>query len=233
MRGAPLLLFGVALALLASADGNAGILVASCSTPAALGCPTGRSWVEPAAAVNVQVSRGTTAPFVALSSVLPTERIAACYDDPALVTGSTGNCTTRVPGRQDLWQLKSVLYPAVPPPSSAGTLTLTVDSANPTWDSAAPLGSNLLSDLYVRLYGAPEGEPLVLLDAQPWAARSATFKRQSNSTARHCFAATYALDTTGDKLPDLEGPQTSPWCGSFGQPPPKLGAPAGITGTVP
>jgi hypothetical protein len=152
-----------------------------------------------------------------------------------LVAGTKGNCTTRVPGRGDLWQLKSVLYPSPPPPPpppAAGTLTLTVDSAAPAWDTGAPVSTNILADLYVRLYGAPEGESMVLLDAQPWAAR-VTFKRQSSSTAVHCFAATYALDTTGDKLPDKEGPKTAAWCGSFGQPVPNLAAPAGITGTVP
>ncbi len=137
-----------------------------------------------------------------------------------------------MPGRSDLWQLKSVLYPVAAP--SGGSITLTVDAANPHWDTGAALGTNLLPDLYVRLYGAQEGQTPALLDGAPWAS-TLTFKRQFTDAARYCFAATLALDTTGDKLPDLESPQTTPWCGTPANPPPvlTLAPPNKIIGTAP
>lgn len=219
------------LLLLLPALASADVLVASCVTPTATGCSTVRTWVLPANATNVQVNR-TGAPWVPLVQVLPTERIAACYDDPGVAIGSSTVCAARVPGRSDLWQLKSVLYPAAP--AVPATITLNVDAANPHWDSGAPLSANQLSDLYVRLYGAQEGQALTLLDAVPWAS-TLTFKRAPQSTERQCFAASLALDTTGDKIPDMESSQTAPWCGTASSPPPVLilQPPNRIIGTAP
>lgn len=213
---------------LASAD----VLIRNCDTPTAAGCAVAPIWVKPASAVNVQVQRAG-APFVALADVLPTERIAACYDI-AITAGSAAKCAVNVPGRTDLWELKSVLYPA-PAPAVAGSLLLLVDASNPRWDSQAALATNLLADLYVRIYGGEQGKAKTLLDAAPWAS-SLKFRRESTSTALFCFAATLALDTDGDKLPDVESsPTTAEWCGTYASPPPILHLlpPAGITGQSP
>jgi hypothetical protein len=215
------------LPLVAQAD----VLVRSCPT-AGTSCSATPTWQLPASAAAVQAQR-TGAPFVPLAQVLPTERIAACYNDPTITAGSIGNCSTKVPGRTDLWQLKSVLYPPSAPTGPA-TITLTIDAANPHWDSGAALSTTQLTDLYVRLYGAPEGQALVLLDAVPWAS-TLTFKRTPSSSERQCFAASLALDTTGDKIPDRESAQTTPWCGTPASPPPVLilQPPNSITGTAP
>lgn len=206
----------------------ADVLIRSCDAPTATGCVTASAWVRPSNAVNIQVMRDG-APFVRVSDVLPTERIAACYD-PLMAEGSTAKCTVNVPNRSDLWQLKSAVFVV----ASGGSLQLTVDAANPRWDSQAPIDANLLPDLYVRLYGAEQGQPKVLLDAAPWAT-SLKFRRESGSAAVFCFAATLALDTTGDKQPDQESSQTGEWCGSFTSPPPVLHllAPNSITGQSP
>lgn len=217
--------------LLLPAIASADVLVSSCPATSTTGCPPAPTWVKPINAINVRVNRAG-APFVSLAQVLPTERIAACYDDPAIAAGSTATCSTRVPGRTDLWQLKSVLYATAP--TTPATITLTVDAANPRWDSGAALATNQFADLYVRLYGAPEGQALALLDATPWAPML-TFRRSSASLERHCFAASLALDTTGDKIPDKESAQTTPWCGAFAAAPPVLilQPPNGITGAAP
>lgn len=225
-----------ALLLLVPALASADVLVASCSALSATGgCSSARTWVLPANATTVQVNRAGAAPWAPLAQVLPTERIAACYNDPGVAIGSSTGCATRVPGRNDLWQLKSVLYPAAPAsPAAPATITLTVDAINPHWDSGAPLSSNQLTDLYVRLYGAPEGQAVMLLDAVPWAP-ALTFKRSSQIPERTCFTASLALDTTGDKIPDKESAQTAPWCGTFAAPPPVLilQPPNRISGTAP
>jgi len=219
-----LALLAIFLPLLARAE----ILVRHCDTPTAAACATTPTWVSPANAVNVQVNR-TGAPFVALVTVLPTERIAACYDDPAVVAGSSTTCTKRVPNRNDLWQLKSVLYP-VSVPTTTGSLQISVDASGPKWDSQAAISTDLLPDLYVRLYGAAQGQAKTLIDAAAWAP-SLKFRRESASTAVFCYAASLALDTTGDKIPDIESAQTPELCGTHSTPPPvlKLLPPNGIT----
>lgn len=227
MRATLTLLTLAVLPALAQAD----VLVRHCETPAASGCTLTPIWVLPANATNVQVNRAG-APFVKLSDVQPSERIAACYDDPGMQPGSTTVCAARVPGRTDLWQLKSVLYPAAPPPPKS--LQLTIDASSPKWDSGAPLASNQLADLSVRLYGAPAGQLKTLLDSMPWSALL-TFRRISAAAERWCFSASFGLDTTGDGVIDQEGPQTPEWCGTFADPVPvlHLTAPNSITGQAP
>jgi hypothetical protein len=214
------------LAFLVCAQVRADVLVRNCATATA-SCPVA-SWVKPSDATNVQVKRDG-APFVPLAEVQGSERIAACYDDPGVVAGSSTTCAARVPGRSDLWQLKSILYPPV-----GGSLQLTVDATNPRWDSGAPLASNQLSDLKVRLYGAEQGQPKLLLDSVPWA-ESLKFRRESGSAVVFCFAASLALDTDGDSQPNEESPTTGEWCGTFASPPPVLHllAPNGISGQAP
>jgi hypothetical protein len=190
----------LAIALLLPALASAEVLVRNCPTPTTCG------WVRPANAVTVQVRREGI-PLVPLAGVQPNEYIAACYDDPAVAIGSNTPCKTVVPGRSDLWQLKSVLYPATPPPpppQGTGSIQISVDAGNPKWDSGEPIPSNLLPDLYVRIYGAPEGQAKTLIDAAPWAPLL-TFRHAG--TGRWCFAASLALDTTGDKIPDIESEQ--------------------------
>ena len=74
----------------------------------------------------------------------------------------------------------------------------------------------------------------MLLDAVPWAS-VLTLKRTPPTSDRQCFAASLALDTTGDKIPDKESAQTTPWCGTAASPPPVLilQPPNGITGVSP
>lgn len=208
----------------------ADALVRHCDTPTTTACATTPIWVKPASAINVQVLR-TGVPFVKLSDVQPTERIAACYD-PAIQPGSSATCAVKVPGRTDLWELRSTLYPSVAP----GTLTLVVAAAQPKWDTGAPLSSGQLVDLTVRLYGAEQGQGKALLASAQFAP-AVTFKRQSSSLAIHCFDATFWLDMNGDKAlqPEEESSHTAEWCGQFGVAPVvlKLAPPDSITGTVP
>jgi hypothetical protein len=223
-------LLALAALVLACGQVSAAVLVRHCAAPTATGCSSAL-WVLPTQATVVQVNR-TGAPFVPLASVQPSERIAACYDDPGLVSGSSAACAAKVPGRTDQWQLKSVLYPAAPPvPKSIG---LTVDASAPRWDSGAALATNVLADVSVRLYGAPAGQPKTLLDSIAWTA-SPVFRREATAADRWCFAATLAIDTTGDGTVDDESAQTAEWCGTFADPAPILHLlpPNGITGKAP
>lgn len=122
----------VFLAFLFSAAVHADVLVRHCDTSTATACATTPIWVKPASAINVQVNR-TGSPFVKLSDVQPTERIAACYD-PAIQPGSSATCAVKVPNRTDLWELKSVLYPPI---EATGQITLTWDAVT-TDSTGAP-----------------------------------------------------------------------------------------------
>jgi hypothetical protein len=215
------------LAFLLAPQVRADALVRTCTTVSAGGCTAPITWELPVNAVNVQVQR-TGAPFVKLSEVQPTERIAACYDT-TLAPGSGAKCTVNVPSRGDLWQLKSVLYPQV-----TGSIELRIDASAPRWDSQAPVSTNMLTDLSVLLYGAEQGQPKTLLDSAPWA-NLVRFKRESGSASVFCFAASLALDTDGDTKPNEESAQTAEWCGTHASPPPVLHLmpPNGITGIAP
>jgi hypothetical protein len=131
-----------------------------------------------------------------------------------------------------MWQLKSVLYQS----SAPGTLKLTVVTGQPKWDSGAPLSSNQLADLTVRLYGAEQGQAKGLLASTQFAT-SVLFPRESTSTAIHCFDATLWLDMNGDKAvqAEEESSHTAEWCGQFGSAPVtlRLAPPDSITGTAP
>ena len=116
-------------------------------------------------------------------------------------------------------------------PAPRPAIILTVDASNPSWDSGAPLSSNLLPNVRVRLYGALQGEAKRQLGEQAWVAL-ARFRRESTSTAVHCFDATLTLDTNGDGVADEESPHTAEWCGTFSDAPAvlHLAPPNGITG---
>jgi hypothetical protein len=103
---------------------GAETLVQQCDQLSATDCARA-VWVRPPAAITVRVLRGATSPWVQLSDVLPTERIYVCVDDPSVAVGATANCATLVPGRTDRWQLKSLVYPAIPA-SPAGTKPIVV-----------------------------------------------------------------------------------------------------------
>jgi hypothetical protein len=206
----------------------ADVLVRSCDAAGA-SCAKW-AWVLPPDAKAVQVNRAST-PFVALTEVLPAERVASCYDDPGVKAGSSTVCAARVPGRTDLWQLKSVLYPAAP--AVPKSILLTVDAANPQWTAGVraggrPVFPEELPTLGIRIYGAPEGQPPVLLTSAPWAA-SATFRRESQTAERWCFTASLTAPA------NEESPQSAPWCGSYADPAPvlHLAPPNGITGQAP
>jgi hypothetical protein len=210
------LAFASLLLICACSPCIAAVLVRSCDTAGA-SCAKW-TWVLPANAKAVQVNRGAAAPFALLADVLPTERIASCYDDPGVTIGSATVCAARVPGRTDVWQLKSALYPVATPTKSIG---LVIDASNPHWDSGAPVASNVLADLSVRLYGAPEGQQLALLDSTPWSG-APRFRRESMAGERWCFAAALALDTTGDGTADKESAPTASSCGTFADPAPVI-----------
>lgn len=118
--------------------------------------------------------------------------------------------------------------------AEANTAQLSVDAANPKWDSGAPIAANVLPSLYVRLYGGLEGQTLRLVDAAPWAP-TLKFTRPDIAIGRVCYHALLAIDRTGDGLPDEEGPPSAQWCGDSKEPPPpvlKLGPLNGITGEI-
>jgi hypothetical protein len=210
----------------------ADVLVRSCDTAGA-SCSKW-AWVTPADAKAVQVQR-TGTPFVTLADVQQTERIASCYDDAAVAAGSSTACSTRVPGRTDLWQLKSVLYTDAT--AGAKALDLTVDASNPRWEGVRQGGRAVFAEelpsLGVRLYGAPEGQPLTLLDSSPWAA-AVSFRRESQMPERWCFAASLTFARIVGTVSE-ESAQSAPWCGAFGDPAPvlHLAPPNSITGKVP
>jgi hypothetical protein len=209
----------------------ADVLVRSCDV-AGPSCAKW-AWVLPANAKAVQVNRAAT-PFVTLADVQPTERVASCYEDPGVTAGSTTVCAARVPGRTDLWQLKSVLYPVAAPAPTG--LQLVVDAANPRWEGVRsggrPVFAEELPNLGVRLYGAPEGQVVALLDSAPWAA-TVNFHRDLPPGERWCFTA--SLTMTTDSAVSAESPQTVPWCGTSLDPPPVLHLvpPNSITGQAP
>jgi hypothetical protein len=128
----------LAILVICPAMASAEVLVRHCDAPTATACATTSIWVRPASAINVQVNR-SGAPFVKLSDVLPTERVASCYHDSAVAVGSSTKCNTRVPGRNDLWEMKSVLYP---PAQVVGQITVvwdavTEDSDGQSFDGTA------------------------------------------------------------------------------------------------
>lgn len=67
-----------------------------------------KGYQRPAQADIVKVLRTPASVWAPLAEVLPTERIQVCMDDPAVLVGSTTSCSTRIPGRTDNWQLKSL-----------------------------------------------------------------------------------------------------------------------------
>lgn len=89
------------------------LLLPSISSAAVLVRTQAHGYQLPANADVVQVLRSPASVWVPLATVLPTERIQVCYDDPLTPVGATTSCTTRVPGRTDNWELKSTVYPAL------------------------------------------------------------------------------------------------------------------------
>lgn len=112
----------VVLLALLSPGVYAETLVVHCNQVSGTNCVSGMAiWARPADAKVVRVLRGTTAPFVGIETVLPTERIYVCVDDPAIVAGTAGECSKLVPDRTDRWQLKSLVYPQPSAPTASGT----------------------------------------------------------------------------------------------------------------
>jgi hypothetical protein len=127
-------------------------LVRHCDTPTATTCAVTPIWVRSESAINVQVNR-IGAPYVRLSDVEPTERIAVCVDDPAVTVGSSRPCSTKVAGRNDLWQLKAALYPAEQGPGAIDLVWPPVT----TDDKGQPL-----TDISYRLWGGLQGKESLL-----------------------------------------------------------------------
>lgn len=63
---------------------------------------------------NLRVLRNNVSTWVPYAETLPTERLQVCVDDPAITIGSTKTCATRIPGRTDNWQLKTLAFPNSP-----------------------------------------------------------------------------------------------------------------------
>lgn len=97
-----------------------------------------RGYQLPANADIVRVNRTGGAAWVPVAEVQPTERILVCVDGPVTV-GSTSStaCTTRVPGRTDNWQLKSL---AIPEPLATGSVTFEWNPVT-TFDNGAPIAN--------------------------------------------------------------------------------------------
>lgn len=114
----------IALLLLLPSIASADVLVRNCDMPTLMGCSVAPIWVAPSKAINVQVNRSGV-PFVKLSDIQPSERIATCYNDPAVQEGSAAKCSKTVPDRSDLWELKSTLYP---PDQVLGQITVRWDA---------------------------------------------------------------------------------------------------------
>lgn len=196
-----LLLFAL---LLLPAWSKADVLVRHCDTPTATACATSPIWVKPASAINVQVQR-TGAPFVALSTVQPTERIAACYD-PAVLPGSSTTCAVKVPNRSDLWELKSVLYPPV---ETTGQITLTWDAVT-TDSSGAPFDgtTGYVVSRQQDVCGAAMTDPRC--GTMPWVSEDVglvTKKLFTNIAGRWCFRVqgrTAAGDLGVISVPDAD-----------------------------
>jgi hypothetical protein len=142
------------IALLWPAFAMAETLVRHCDTPSADGsvCSRPSIWVRSASAINVQVNR-VGAPYVRLSDVEPTERIAVCVDDPAVGIGTSTPCSMRVAGRNDLWELKAALYPAEQGPGAIDLVWPPVT----TDDQGRPL-----TDITYRLWGGLQGKESLL-----------------------------------------------------------------------
>jgi hypothetical protein len=141
----------LALLFLLPAISEAETLVRHCVEASATGCARA-VYVRPADASIVVVLRGTTSPWVPLSQVQPTERISVCVDDSSFTAGQPGPCTTRIPGRTDNWQLKSIVYPVIAPPAGDGHITVvwqavSTDLAGAAFDGTAGYRVNRQRDV--------------------------------------------------------------------------------------
>lgn len=154
-----------------------------------VGTPTG--WQLPDQAPQVQVLRGTTTPFVAVAEVLPTERIKACNSDEVQV-GSNTTCPEagRAPGRTDVWWLKSDVFATPEPVPAVGTIGVTV-----TCDAACAAQPGV----FVRLYGAKEGQTKNLLNAAPVAPRL-KFRVEGPAGEYWCFETSTWFDHDNDPV---------------------------------
>lgn len=116
-----------ALLFVLPAISGAETLVRHCVEPSATGCARA-VYVRPADASIVSALRGSYSAWMPLSQVQPTERISVCVDDPSFTAGQPGPCLTRIPGRTDNWQVKSIVYPVSPPTSADGHITVVWDA---------------------------------------------------------------------------------------------------------
>lgn len=97
-----------------------------------------KGWQLPPNADIVQVLRTGGSVWVPLSTVLATERVMGCVNDPAVAIGSSTTCTTRPPGQTDNWLLKSTLTAA--PVPRMGIVTF---AWNPVVDNTDGTPANL------------------------------------------------------------------------------------------
>lgn len=189
--------FVILLLALLPALAGAETLVRHCQEASATGCARA-VYVRPAGASIVVVLRGATSPWVPLSQVQPTERISVCVDDPSVEVGQPGPCTTRIPGRTDNWQVKSVVYPTSVP-SGEGAITLTWSAVTTDLDGAAfdgTAGYRVNRQLDVCTTQPPDSR----CGTMPWVTEdvgNVTRKVFSLPQGRYCFTV-QGYTATGD-----------------------------------
>lgn len=199
------------LLLLLPVAASADVLVRNCDTPTAMGCAVAPIWVQPPKAINVQVQRSGAAPFVKLADIQPSERIATCYNDPAIQPGSSAKCTTTVPNRTDLWELKSTLYP---PDQVLGQITVTWDAVTASSDGEPFDGTaGYVVSRQQDVCGAEMADPRC--GTMPWISEDVgpvTRKIFANIAGRWCFRVqgrTAAGDLGVISVPDADDCNTA------------------------
>jgi hypothetical protein len=106
-------------------------------------------WSAPESATQIQVIRGTTAPFEAVSGLKPTDRVFACD-----VTPVAGTCPGTAPGRNDDWWLVSAVFTATVPPPSPTAFPVPASWPAVTEDvNGKPLESAVVYDLWFGQQG--------------------------------------------------------------------------------
>jgi hypothetical protein len=118
---------------------------------------TPNGWTTPDQATSVRVLRGTQTSFVAVTDVLPTERITAC--DVAIVAG---NCPGSAPNRNDDWWTFSDVFPGpVPVPVPAPEL----ETVEISWPAVTQdVNGAAITGVSYQLYFGPQGQETL---AQP------------------------------------------------------------------
>lgn len=141
-------------------------------------------WQRPADAQFVRILRAGVVSVVPVSDVKPTDRVASCVDDAAVLPGTNTKCSKLVPGRNDVWQLASLVFT---PPEEPGIGSLAIIVTGATAEQA---------DTYFRLYRVDVSPPR-FLDAALVAPR-VVFRRTGPVGQRECFGVTSWREQNGN-----------------------------------